>query len=165
MATIKARQKATWESGDFGQVAKYNMPSAEEFMARLPLRPGLRVLDVACGTGNLAVIAARAGCLVAGVDLAANLIAQARIRARDERLSIDYQEGDAEDLPYPGGTFDLVVTMYGAMFAPRPDRVATELARVTKPGGLIAMANWTSDGFIGRMFDVFGRHLLGFLRL
>jgi SAM-dependent methyltransferase len=156
---IKARQKATWESGDFGQVARYITSAAEDFMGRLELRPGDRVLDAACGTGNLAVIAARAGCDTAGVDIASNLIAQARARAESEGLAIDYLEGDVEALPYPDATFDLVVSMYGAMFAPRPDIVVGELLRVTKPGGLIAMANWTPTGFIGKMFSVFSRHI------
>lgn len=157
--TIKARQKAAWEAGDFGQVAKFSMPAAEEFMARLPLRPGMRVLDVACGTGNLAIVAARAGCIVSGLDIASNLIAQARERARHEGLFIDFHEGDAEAMPLPDARFDLVVSMFGVMFAPRPNVTAAELFRVTKPGGLIALANWTPQGFIGKMFDVFRRHL------
>jgi SAM-dependent methyltransferase len=157
--TIKARQKAAWEAGDFGQVAKFNMPAAEEFMARLPLRPGMRVLDVACGTGNLAIIAARAGCIVSGLDIASNLIAQARERARDEGLFIDFHEGDAEAMPLPDARFDLVVSMFGVMFAPRANVTAAELFRVTKAGGRIALANWTPQGFIGKMSDVFRRHL------
>jgi SAM-dependent methyltransferase len=156
---IKARQKATWESGDFGQVAKFTMPSAEEFMARIELRPGRKVLDAACGTGNLAVLAARRGCQVSGLDIASNLIAQARERAGHEALDIDYTEGDVEAMPYADASFDLVVSMYGVMFAPRPERVASELLRVTKPGGLIALANWTPTGFIGKMFAVFARHV------
>ena len=159
LQTIKARQKATWESGDFGQVAKTIMPAAEEFIARLPLRPGSRVLDVACGTGNLAVAATRRGCKAEGVDIAANLVAQARARAAAEGLDIEFREGDAEALPYADGAFDAAVTMFGAMFAPRPEVVAAELWRVTKPGGFIAMANWTPDGFIGKMFNVFKKHL------
>lgn len=159
LQTIKARQKATWESGDFGQVAKTIMSVAEDFMARLPLRPGMRVLDVACGTGNLAVVAARRGCNVMGVDIAANLIAQARERAAGECLDIDFREGDAEELPYADGEFDAVVSMFGAMFAPRPEVVAAELLRVTRPGGFVAMANWTPEGFIGKMFEVFKRHV------
>jgi 2-polyprenyl-3-methyl-5-hydroxy-6-metoxy-1,4-benzoquinol methylase len=157
--TIKARQKATWEAGDFGQVAKYIVPVAEEFMARLNLSSGQRVLDAACGTGNLAVLAARAGCAVSGVDIASNLVAQARVRAHEAGLTIDYTEGDAESLPYPDASFDLVVSMFGVMFAPSPERVVHELMRVTKPGGFIALANWTSRGFIGKMFEVFRRHI------
>jgi SAM-dependent methyltransferase len=156
---IKARQKATWEAGDFGQVARYIEPAAEEFMARQNLSPDSKVLDVACGTGNLAVIAARAGCAVFGVDIASNLIAQARVRAREAGLPINYLEGDAEALPNPAASFDLVVSMFGIMFAPRPEWVVAELERVTKPGGFIALANWTPGGFIGKMFEVFGRHV------
>ena len=157
--TLKACQKVTWESGDFGRIAKYHMPAAEEFMARLNLRPGTKVLDAACGTGNLAVLAARAGCEVAGIDIASNLIAQARTRAMGEGLLIEFTEGDLEALPYPDASFDAVVSMYGVMFAPRPGQVLSELVRVTKPAGMIALANWTPGGFIGKMFEVFARHL------
>jgi ubiquinone/menaquinone biosynthesis C-methylase UbiE len=156
---IKLRQKATWESGDFGQVAKVIRDAAEEFIGRLELRPGSRVLDVACGTGNLAVIAARRGCETFGLDIASNLIGQARERAKAEGLSIEYSEGDAEALPYADSSFDTVVSMYGVMFAPRPDWIVKELCRVTRPGGLIALANWTPEGFIGKMFKVFARHV------
>lgn len=128
-------------------------------MARLPLRPGMRVLDVACGSGNLAVVAARRRCNAKGVDIAANLIVQARERAATEGLDIEFREGDAEALPYADGEFDAVVSMFGAMFAPRPEVVAAELLRVTKPGGFVAMANWTPEGFIGKMFEVFKRHM------
>jgi SAM-dependent methyltransferase len=157
--TIKARQKSTWESGDFGQIAKFIMVDAEQFMARIDLPPRSKVLDAACGTGNLAVIAARRGCITAGLDIASNLIAQARERARKESLAIKFTEGDAEAMPYPDASFDVVVSMFGVMFAPRPERVVAELQRVTKPGGLIAMANWAPDGFIGKMFATFARHL------
>jgi SAM-dependent methyltransferase len=159
LQTIKARQKATWEAGDFSEVAKVIMPAAEEFIARLPLRPGMRVLDVACGSGNLAVVTARYGCPTKGVDIATNLVAQARARAAAEGLEIEFAEGDAEALPYADSEFDAVVTMFGAMFAPRPEVVSAELFRVTKPGGFIAMANWTPEGFIGKMFEVFKKHL------
>ena len=156
---LKARLKATWESGDFGQIAKFTMPAAEQFMARIPLQPGMRVLDAACGTGNLAVLAARRRCQVAGLDIAANLLVQARQRADQEQLAIEFAQGDVEAMPYADATFDAVVSMYGVMFAPRPERVVSELCRVTRPGGLIALANWTPDGFIGKMFAVFARHV------
>ncbi|MCI0747401.1 MAG: class I SAM-dependent methyltransferase [Verrucomicrobia subdivision 3 bacterium] len=159
LEAVKARQKAMWEAGDYGQVARTTQNVAEEFVARRPLVPYSRVLDVACGTGNLAIIAARRGCVASGIDIAGNLIAQARARAAVERLPIYFEEGDAEALPFGGGRFDLVVSMFGLMFAPRPDVVAAELLRVTKPGGQIAMANWTPEGFIGKMFKVFSAHL------
>lgn len=156
---IKARQKVIWESGDFGEVAKFNEPAAKDFMGRIELRWGAQVLDVACGTGNLAMIAARRGCRVQGLDIAANLVAQARERARLDALSIEFTEGDAEAMPYADASFDAVVSMFGVEFAPQPERVVSELCRVTKRGGLIALANWTPDGFIGQMFKVFARHL------
>jgi ubiquinone/menaquinone biosynthesis C-methylase UbiE len=159
LEVVKARQKATWESGDFGQIARSIENVAEEFMGRQPLRPGSHVLDVACGTGNLAVIAARHDCAVTGIDVASNLINQARARAAAEGLRIDFEEGDAEALPFARGEFDLVVSMFGMMFAPRPHLAATELRRVTKPGGQVALANWTPEGFIGKMFNVFKAHL------
>jgi SAM-dependent methyltransferase len=157
--SLKARLKSTWESGDFGQVAKFIETDAEQFMSGIELQPGMKVLDAACGTGNLAVLAARRGCATSGLDIATNLIAQARERAQKEALDIEYAQGDAEAMPYPDASFDVIVSMFGVMFAPRPERVVSELARVVKPGGLIAMANWAPDGFIGKMFAVFGRHL------
>src|SRR5215207_1324133 len=124
---IKAAQKATWEAGDFGEVAQTIEDAAQEFMARLPLAPGMRVLDAACGTGNLAVHAARAGCHVHGVDIARNLLFQARTRAVLEALSIVYTDGDVEALPYEPSAFDWVVSMFGVMFAPRPEITVSEL--------------------------------------
>ncbi len=159
LAAIKAKQKATWESGDFGRIARSIENVAEEFMARLLLRAGANVLDVASGTGNLAVIAARHGCQVSGIDIATNLIAQARARAAAEGLRIDFTEGDAEAMPYQDSQFDLVVSMFGIMFTPQPDLAAAELRRVTKPGGVVALANWTPEGFLGKMFNVFKVHL------
>ena len=157
LEAVKARQKATWESGDYGQIARIIEYLAEKFMARQPLQPGSRVLDVACGTGNLALIAARRGCVVSGVDIASNLIAQARAAA--EGLRINFAEGDAEALPFAGCQFDLVVSMFGVMFAPRPSIATAELLRVTKSAGRVALANWTPEGFIGKMFGVFRAHL------
>ena len=156
---IKSKQKTTWQSGDYGQIARSIENVAEEFMARQTLPPGLRVLDVACGTGNLAVIAARQGCVVSGVDIAENLLTQARARAADARLNIAFKEGDAEAMPFADSSFDLSISMFGLMFAPRPEKVAAELQRVTKSGGKIALANWTLEGFIGKMFRVFKTHL------
>jgi SAM-dependent methyltransferase len=156
---LKMRLKAMWMSGDFAEVAKIIEPAAEEFIDRLALKPGMRVLDVACGSGNLSIPAARAGAVVTGIDIAPNLIEQARARAASENLNIQFDEGDAEDLPYDDASFDVVVTMFGAMFAPRPELVAKELVRVCRPGGRIAMANWTPEGFIGQMFKTTGKHV------
>src|SRR5262249_8258374 len=133
-------------AGNFGEFAKYIQPSADEFVERLNIQPGSRVLDVACGSGNLSIPAARAGAVVTGVDIATNLLEQARARAKAEGLNIQFDEGDAEALRYDDNSFDVVMTMYGAMFAPRPEVVASELTRVCKPGGRIAMANWTPEG-------------------
>ena len=156
---LKQRMKSTWMAGDFGQIARINEHSAEEFVGRLGLHPGIKVLDVACGTGNQSIPAARTGADVTGVDIASNLLEQARARARNENLNITFLEGDAEELAYDKGQFDVVLTMFGAMFAPRPERVASELLRVCRPGGLIAMGNWTPKGFVGQSFIVTGRHV------
>jgi 2-polyprenyl-3-methyl-5-hydroxy-6-metoxy-1,4-benzoquinol methylase len=146
-------------AGDFGRVAKHLEPGAEEFIARLALKPGTRLLDVACGSGNLAIPAARAGAIVTGIDIATNLLEQGRARAESEGLAIQFDEGDAERLPYDNAAFDVVVSMFGAMFAPRPELAAAELVRVCRPGGRIAMANWTPAGFAGQMFKSVGKHV------
>jgi len=148
---LTERVRATWTSGDFGRIAMGYERGAGEFIARLGLEPGEEVLDVACGTGNLALPAARNGASVTGIDIAPNLVAQAEERAAAEGVSIAFQVGDAEQLPYANGAFQTVVTMFGAMFAARPDRAAAELLRVTRSGGRIVMANWTPTGFVGEM--------------
>lgn len=155
---LTERVRATWTAGDFGRIARGYESGAAEFIARLELDPGERVLDVACGTGNLAVPAARTGAVVSGIDIAPNLIAQADARAAAEGLNLTLDVGNAEQLPYGDRAFDTVVTMFGAMFAARPERVAAELLRVTRKGGRIAMANWTPDGFIGEMLKTTVRY-------
>jgi SAM-dependent methyltransferase len=159
MSALKTRLKATWEAGDYAHFATYLLPGALEFLERLAIWPGIKMLDVACGAGQIALPAARAGANVTGIDLASKLVAQARDRARAEGLQIRFEQGDAEDLPYEHGSFDLVVSLIGAMFAPRPERVAAELTRVCKPGGRIVMANWTPEGFVGQMFKTIGKHV------
>lgn len=154
LQALKTKLRATWIAGDFGEIAKSYATGAEEFVRSLNLQPGIRVLDVACGTGNLALPAARIGAIVTGVDIAPNLVEQARETATREGLAAQFDEGDAENLPYADASFDAVITMFGAMFAPRPELVAAELKRVTRPGGVIAMANWTPAGFIGQMFKM-----------
>jgi SAM-dependent methyltransferase len=150
LAQLKSGMKAAWMAGDFGQIAGFISGEAENFVARLNLKPGTKVLDVACGTGNSAIPAAKAGAQVTGVDIATNLLEQARKRAAAERVDIGFEEGDAEELPCADRSFDVVVSMFGAMFAPRPERVVAEFLRVCRPGGMIAMANWTSQGFVAK---------------
>lgn len=159
LANLKAKLKTTWTSGDFDKIAQIIEPSAVTFIERLALTPGTHVLDVACGTGNLSFPAARVGAIVTGIDIAPNLIETARTRAHAEDVNIQFDEGDAEQLPYADTSFDVVVTMFGAMFAPQPEIVAAELKRVCRPGGRIAMANWTPAGFIGQMFKTTAAHV------
>lgn len=156
---IKGSLRAVWTAGDFGVIAKTTVVAAEEFAARLSIPRGSHVLDVACGTGNLAIPIARQGAIVTGVDIATNSLAQARERAAAENLAIKFEEGDAEQLPYGDAMFDAAVSIFGAMFAPRPERVAAEFARVLKPGGLLAMANWNPASFSAQMFRVTSRHV------
>jgi 2-polyprenyl-3-methyl-5-hydroxy-6-metoxy-1,4-benzoquinol methylase len=156
---IKHSMRSTWMAGDFGVVAKTTAAIAEAFVNRLSIPTGAHALDVACGTGNLAIPLARRCFAVTGVDIATNLLAQARERAASEGLSAKFDEGDAEQLPYADASFDVVFTMFGAMFAPRPELVAAELARVLKPGGQLAMANWNPASFSGELFRVTGRHV------
>lgn len=155
---VRARQKAAWTAGDFGQIARLTEANAEEFVKRCAIKPGMKVLDIACGTGNTAVPAARAGAEVTGIDFAANLVEQARARAAREDLAIRFDEGDMEELPYADGAFDLVMSSFGIMFALRPNRAASELIRVCQPGGRIALASWTPHGFIGQVQQIVGKY-------
>jgi ubiquinone/menaquinone biosynthesis C-methylase UbiE len=159
MEQLKQRMKATWMAGDFGQIAKFSADEAARFIEGLPIKPGAELLDVACGTGNLAIPAARRGARVIGVDIATNLLEQARARAASEGLKIEFREGDAEKLPFGVAEFDAVVSMFGAMFAPRPALVAVELTRVCKVDGFVAMANWTPTGFVGENFAINARYV------
>lgn len=136
--------KALWEKGDFSRVAAAMRDSGEKLVESLNIRPGLKVLDLGCGDGTTALPAAKRGADVLGVDIAANLVAAGNQRAREQGLAnCRFQEGDASDLrDLSDASFDLVVSIFGAMFAPRPFDVAKEMVRVTKPGGRIVMGNW-----------------------
>jgi SAM-dependent methyltransferase len=151
---LRARVRATWMAGDFGRIAVGFERGAAAFVGRLGLGANERVLDVACGTGNLALPAARSGARVTAIDIAPALVAQLAEHAESEGLPMDAREGDAEALPLGDSTFDTVMTMFGAMFAAHPQAAADEMLRVTRPGGRIAMANWTPEGFIGRMLKI-----------
>jgi len=159
MNTLKTKQKNTWMSGDYAKFATYLLDGAKEFLVISDIPAGVTVLDVGCGAGQTALPMARNGSLVTGIDIASNLIEEARKRARAEGLSVQFDEGDAEDLPYPDESFDIVFSLIGAMFAPQPDKVAAEFARVTRPGGRIVMGNWTPSGFVGQMFKTMGAHV------
>jgi SAM-dependent methyltransferase len=159
MEALKTRLKTTWNSGDYGTFARYMEPGALKLLADWQIPAGSHLLDVACGAGQIAIPAARAGIHATGLDLAPNWIEQARARAAAEGLNAQFDEGDAEQLPYPDASFDVIVSLVGAMFAPRPDHVAAELVRVCRPGGRIIMVNWTPSGFVGQMFKTIARHV------
>jgi SAM-dependent methyltransferase len=156
---LKSRLKDTWMAGDYDRFSRYMEHDASEFYERLNVPPGCRLLDVACGSGQLALLAARDGVNVTGVDIATNLVERARARAKAAGLTARFEEADAEDLPFEDGTFDFVTSLIGAMFAPQPELVARELLRVCSPGGSIAMANWTPQGFVGQMFKTIAKFI------
>jgi ubiquinone/menaquinone biosynthesis C-methylase UbiE len=158
-AAVKSRQQNTWASGDFSVVASRVVFQAEHLCETADLQAGWRVLDVATGSGNAALAAARRGCEVVGVDFVPALLERGRIRAEAEHLDVEFLDGDAEALPFLDASFDAVLSIYGVMFAPDHQRAAAELARVCRPGGRIALASWTPDGFIGDTFGVFSRHV------
>ncbi len=159
LAAVKQKQQATWASGDFHVLAEKIVFIAEHLVDTADLHAGWKVLDVATGSGNAALAAARLGTVVAGVDYVPSLLERARERAATEGLEIDFLEGDAEALPYPPASFDAVTTVFGSMFAPDHPKAASELVRVTKPGGTIAIAAWTPDGFLGELFRTTAKHV------
>jgi SAM-dependent methyltransferase len=156
---LKAKQQITWGSGDYGAVGALIHSVAENLVQDADLSAGSRVLDVAAGTGNVALAAARCQCRVVASDFAPGLLDRARERAAAEHLAVDVDLADAENLPYPDGSFDAVLSVFGAMFAPDQEKVAAELTRVCRPGATIGMANWTPDGFVGQMFRTVGRRV------
>ena len=152
ITVIKEKMKSTWANGDFGMIARSLMPAAENFVGSLKIPKGSGVLDVACGSGNLALIAAWNGAKVKGLDIVEDLIRQAKERAEESYLDIQFETGDAEDLPYSDNEFDYVISMFGSMFCPRPEIAAKELFRVCRQGGIVAMANWVPYGFAQDFF-------------
>jgi SAM-dependent methyltransferase len=159
LATIKGRQQKAWSTGDYGRVGVTLMLMGELLAEAADLKPGQRVLDVATGNGNAAIAAARRFCEVTGIDYVPMLLDEARTRAQAEGLSVDFVEGDAEDLPFEDASFDVVLSTLGVMFAPDQDKAAGELLRVVRPGGTIAMANWVPDGYVGGLFKTIGRYV------
>lgn len=159
MLQLKTRLRATWMAGNYDVFSRYMEPDAQLFYRRIGTQPGQQFLDVGCGAGQLALVAARAGATVTGCDISTNWLERARERAALERLNVHFEEGDAEALPYADGQFEVVASLIGAMFAPQPDLVASELMRVCRPGGTIAMANWTAQGFVGQMFKLISKYI------
>jgi len=159
LAAVKQRQQSAWASGDFAVVAARIVLVAEHLCDTADLQAGWRVLDVATGSGNAAIAAARLGCTAVGVDYVPALLERGRTRAAAEGLAIELVEGDAESLPFTDGSFDAVLSVFGSMFAPDHARAAAELLRVCRPGGTIALASWTPDGFIGELFRTVSAHV------
>jgi len=159
LAALKTRQQAAWSSGDYAVIGTTLQIVGEELCEALDVRSGQKVLDVAAGNGNASLAAARRWCEVVATDYVPALLERARDRARADRLDMQFREADAEALPFPDGSFDVVVSVFGVMFTPDQDRAAAEMARVCKRGGKIGLANWTPDGFIGQLFKTIGKHV------
>jgi SAM-dependent methyltransferase len=157
--SLKSRLQKTWMTGDYDRFSRYMEDGARQYYEHLEIPPGAKVLDVACGSGQLTLMASREGFDSTGVDIAENLIERARERAAAESLKARFEVADAEALPFPDASFDVVVSLIGAMFAPRPELVAREFLRVCVPDGTIAMANWTATGFVGQMFKTIAQFI------
>lgn len=158
-ASFKQKQQATWASGDFAVVGTTLQIVGESLAEAADIRADERVLDVAAGNGNATLAAARRFARVTSTDYVPALLDRGRERARAEGLAVRFQEADVEELPFPDGSFDAVLSTFGAMFAPDQARTAREMMRVLRPGGRVGMANWTPEGFIGRLFKVIGSHV------
>jgi SAM-dependent methyltransferase len=159
LKAVKGRQQVTWSSGDYSRVGNIILITAELLCEAVNPRAGQRVLDVASGSGNAALAAARRFCDVISTDYVPALLDEGRKRAEAEGLPLAFQEADAENLPFDDASFDVVLSTFGAMFAPDHERVASELARVCRPGGKIGMTNWTPEGFLGDFFRTMGKHV------
>ncbi len=159
LTQVKQRQQQMWASGDFHAVATLIQPVADTLCNAVDLQAGWRVLDVATGSGNAAIAAARCGCEVVGIDYVPALLERGRLRVEAEGVDVAFLEGDAEAIPFPDGSFDAVLSVFGSMFAPDQEGAAAELLRVCRPGGRIGLATWTPDGFIGQMLKVVTTHV------
>ncbi len=156
---IKQKQKSTWATGDFAIIGWNTVFPGELLCEAVDLRAGHKVLDVAAGSGNVALSAARRNCEAVGIDFVPGLIERARKRAEAEGLPVRFEVADCEKIPFPDASFDRVMSLYGSMFAPDQEAAASELVRVCRPGGKIGMGNWTPDGFWGQTFALLGRYL------
>ena len=159
LAAVKTRQQAAWSTGNYAVVGTTLQIVGENLCEALDLRAGSRVLDVAAGNGNATLAAARRWCDVTSTDYVPSLLESGRARAQAEGHTIQFQEADAENLPFPDASFDAVMSTFGVMFTPNQDKAASELARVCKPGGRIGLANWTPESFIGQVFKTIGKYI------
>jgi ubiquinone/menaquinone biosynthesis C-methylase UbiE len=159
LSAVKERQQEMWATGNFARIGNNHVIASELLCEAADLRAGQRVLDVATGSGNTAIAAARRGCEVVGMDYVPGWIEYARKRAGMEHMEVAFEVGDAEDLPYPDASFDVVLSTFGVMFAPNQGKAASELLRVCRPGGRIGLANWMPDGFTGAMFQAIAKHV------
>jgi SAM-dependent methyltransferase len=157
-AAIKTRQQATWSSGNYSVVGATLQIVGENLCEALDLRAGSRVLDVAAGNGNATLAAAHCWCEVTSTDYVPSLLEAGQRRAQAEGYDIHFQEADAENLPFPDASFDVVVSTFGVMFTPDQEKSASEMARVCRPGGKIGLANWTPDSYIGQLFKTIGKY-------
>ena len=158
-AAIKTAQKATWTAGDYVEIAARIESAATSLVEAMDFREGIDGLDIACGTGNATIPAAKRGARMSGLDLTPKLVEIARERAEAEGVEIAIVEGDAENLPYEDDSFDRVISVFGTMFAPDQQRTADEMLRVCRPGGSIGFCAWTPEGLNGRMFGTIGSHM------
>ena len=158
-AAVKSRQQAAWSAGDYAVVGTTLQIVGETLCEALDLRAGTSVLDVAAGNGNASLAAARRWCDVASTDYVPSLLESGRARAEAEGHTIEFEQADAERLPFADATFDVVLSTFGVMFTPDQDKAAAEMARVCKPGGKIGLANWTPESFIGQLFKTIGKYI------
>ncbi|WP_158968230.1 class I SAM-dependent methyltransferase [Chachezhania sediminis] len=159
LAAVKARQQATWATGDYPAIGTTIQIVGENLAEAMDLRPDARVLDVAAGNGNATLAAARRGCNVVSTDYVTDWLKAGMARAEAEKLTVAFREADAENLPFEDGSFDAVMSTFGVMFTADQDTAAAELLRVCRSGGKIGLANWTPQGFIGQVFKTIGKHV------
>jgi ubiquinone/menaquinone biosynthesis C-methylase UbiE len=159
LAAVKTRQQAAWATGNYAVVGTTLQIVGESLCEALDLRAGARVLDVAAGNGNATLAAARRWCEVTSTDYVPALLESGRARAQADGYTVQFQEADAENLPFADASFDVVVSTFGVMFTPNQERAAAELARVCRPGGRIGLANWTPESFIGQLFKTIGKYV------
>jgi SAM-dependent methyltransferase len=158
-AAMKEGAKALWSLGDYSQIERFTLTASQALLDACAVSAGQEVLDVAAGTGNFALLAAAEGASVVASDLTPHLIDRGKQRTEEQGVSIEWLEADAEELPFEDARFDCTASVFGAMFAPRPDVVARELFRVTRPGNTVGMANWAPEGFSGRIFEAMNEFL------